>query len=81
MDQTNNSSSTVWYIVGALVIVALAFWYFTSPKSPSAPAESTAVQAPANTTATISGEFSQTQDNPTALEQDAAASAAAVQSF
>jgi len=78
MDQTTNSSNTMWYIVGAVVIIALAFWYFSA--SP-AKAPTTSTQASDNTTAAISADLNQTSDGSAELNTAAAASAQAVQSF
>ncbi|MCX6786642.1 MAG: hypothetical protein NTU85_02405 [Candidatus Kaiserbacteria bacterium] len=77
MDQ--GLSSKMWYIIGAVVVIALAFWYFSA--SPvKAPTANT--QTPSdNTTAAISADLNQTSDGSAELDQAAAASAQAVQGF
>lgn len=79
MDQTTQSSGTIWYVIGAIIIIALAFWYFSA--SPvSAPTANT--QTPSDTTtAAIANDFSQIPDSSAALDADAAAAAQAVQGF
>jgi hypothetical protein len=78
MDQTTNSN-TMWYIIGAVVIIALAFWYFSASPA-QAPTAST--PAASNTTAAaISAELNQTSDGSAALNQDAAVSAQTVAGF
>lgn len=75
MDPTmqQGSSNKLWYIIGAVVIVALAAWYFAGRQAAPAPTESTA--------AAISSEFDQIPDDSAALDQDQAASAQGVQGF
>ncbi len=72
-----------WYIIAAVVIVALlGYWYFgsTSSQSPTSAVEQ--AQLPGltagNTTADISTDLNQTPDPSAALNADAAASAQAV---
>lgn len=79
--QTNQgSSSTMWYIIGAIVIIALAFWYFSASPAQS-PTATTQQSQNTNTAAAISAEFNQTSDGSAALAQDQAASAQAVSGF
>ncbi|MFA6279052.1 MAG: hypothetical protein WCS97_02870 [Candidatus Paceibacterota bacterium] len=74
-----NSSNKMLYVVGIVIIIALAFWYFSS--SPvQAPTSNTQATSD-NTTAAISAELSQTSDGSAELDQAAAASAQAVQGF
>lgn len=70
----------MWYIVGAVVVIAaLAFWYFSA--SPvQTPTTSTQTSGD-NTAAAISNDFNQISDNTAALDADAAASAQAVSGF
>lgn len=77
MDQTTQSSNTLWYIVSAVVLIALAFWYF-SAKSPTVVTTPTASD---NTTAAISSDLSQIPDVSADLDAAAAASAQAVSGF
>lgn len=79
MDQ--NSSSKIWYIVGAIVIIAFATWYFYEPRTPIDSTESTAVLSGGDTTADISADLDQITDDSSALDQDASASAEAVSGF
>ena len=78
MDKTN-SSANVWYIIGAVVVIAaLAFWYFSTTRAPS----TTGTETSGDTTAAaISAELNQISDDSGTLEQDASASAAAVGSL
>lgn len=78
MDQTTNSSNMMWYIVGAIVIIALAFWYFSV--SPASPTTSTQTSGD-NTAAAISADFNQISDNTATLDAEAAASAQTVSGF
>lgn len=71
MDQ--GSSNNMWYIVGAVIIVALALWYFMG--RPATRTETTNDTS----TAALTDEFNQIPDDSAALDQDAAASAEAVQ--
>ncbi len=77
MDQTTNSSNTMWYIVGAIVVIALAFWYFSAKP----PVEVTPQTPNENTAAAISAEFAQIPDVSVELDQAASASDQAVQGF
>ena len=79
MDQTTNSSNTMWYIIGAVVIIALAFWYFSASPVPS-PTASTQTTSD-NTATAITAELNQTSDGSAVLNQDAAASAQVVSGF
>ena len=72
------SSNKIWYIIGLLVIIALAFWFSSS--SP-AKAPTTNQVSRDNTTAAISSDLSQTSDGSAELDQAAAASAQSVQGF
>lgn len=70
MDQTTNqNSSTKWYAVGAVVIVAFAFWYFYVKQSPDINTQPTE----SGTTADISADFDQIQDVSAELDADASA--------
>jgi hypothetical protein len=85
MDSQNSSNKT-WYIIGVVVVVALALWYFSSSGvSPSANTGPTAVEqtqtSPDTTTAAISSDLNQIPDDTAALDQAAVAAAAAVQAF
>jgi len=71
------------YIIGAVVVIALAFWYLYPLNSSvdTVPPE-TVTQTPAsagNTTAEISAEFEQIADDTAELNQAAASSAQDVQ--
>ena len=78
----------VWYAVGAVVIIALGFWYFYG-RAPAA-GEPAGTQASAveqsqiptlsggDTTADISADLSQIPDTSAALDADASASASAI---
>ena len=73
MDQTNPSNRT-WYIVGAVVVIAvLALWYYST--------QSPGIETPSDTTADLSDELEQIPEDSAALDADAAASAAALQGF
>ncbi|MDO8593588.1 MAG: hypothetical protein Q7R59_01655 [bacterium] len=79
-------SNGVWYAVGAVVIIALGFWYFYGMKVPAAETSAVEqVEIPAltggNTTADISADLSQIPDDSAALNQDASASAQVVSGF
>lgn len=71
MDQ--NSSSKIWYIVGAIVIIAFAAWYFYEPRMPIDNAESTAALSGGDTTVDISADLDQITNDSSALDQEAAA--------
>lgn len=84
MDQS--SSNKTWYIISAVVIVAFAAWYFYPTQSSTIDTQPSAIEnnqaAPVsegNTTADIQADLNQTLDDSAALDQDAAASAQAVQ--
>lgn len=90
MNPIPQSSQTngIWYVVIALVVIALGLWYFYGSKASTTSTEPTAVeqtQIPAltsgNTTANISADLNQITDTSSALDADAAASAAAVSGF
>ncbi|MFZ3044228.1 MAG: hypothetical protein WA058_03955 [Minisyncoccia bacterium] len=73
-----------WYIIGAIVVIALAVWYFYGRQvpsvGPSALEEASALSSD-NTMAAISAELSATPDDTAALSQDAAASEQSVSGF
>lgn len=85
MDQTTNQSSAKWYAVGAVVIVAFAFWYFYMKQSPAINTQPTAVEqvqtlelSGGNTTADITTDLNQVSDSSAALNADATAAANAL---
>jgi uncharacterized protein HemX len=85
MDQ---GSSLRWYLIGTVIILALGLWYFYGKQESVIDTQSSAIeqtQLPAlstgDTTADISADLNQTPDDSAALDQDAAASAQAVQGF
>lgn len=73
MDQ--GSSNKMWYVVVAIVVIALALWYYLGRPSVSTPS------AGDTTAAAITSEFGQIPDDSAALDQDAVVSAEAVQGF
>jgi hypothetical protein len=74
-EQTSNAS--LWYIVGGVAILsALGLWYFSS----QTPAEEMPAVSDDTSAAAINAEIEQLPDD-SELDQDAAASAQAVQSF
>lgn len=83
-----NSSHTVWYIIG-IVVIALALWYFLSQSPSSTITTETPIteETPQTTlstgdsTADISADLNQTVDSSAALSADADASAQAVSGF
>lgn len=84
----HDSSMKMWWIVGAVVVLALAGWYFYGGKVPTesvgtSAAEQVTIPAPSSgdTTADISADLAQTPDTSAALDADAAASAQAVSSL
>lgn len=89
--QDGSSSNTVWYVIGAVVVVAvLALLYFYEIKDPIATDDQAPVAeqqeqaaAPAltsgNTTSDISADINQTPDTSSELEAETAASAAVIQ--
>jgi len=89
--QTINSDSSgkTAYIVGAVIIVlALGLWYYYSAQSPlldtfetSPTAQEQAPLTSGDTTADISADLNQLPDDTATLNQNAAASAEAVESF
>ncbi len=93
MDQ--GSSTNMWYLVGAVVVIAaLGLWYY-STLSPAVnmPSQTIGTQAPAtdsaqttslssgNSVADISADLSQTSDGSAELSQAAAASVQDIQGF
>lgn len=79
MDNKKSSNKT-WYIIGIIIIIALAFWYF-STKSSSTPAPTATGQAGSDSVSAISSDLNQIPDDTAALDQAASSSAAAVNSF
>lgn len=90
-----DSSTNMWYLVGAVVVIAaLGLWYY-STLSPAAdmPSQTIGTQAPAtdsaqttslssgNSVADISADLSQTSDGSAELGQAAAASVQDIQGF
>lgn len=90
-----DSSTNMWYIVGAVVVIAtLGLWYY-STLSPAAdmPSQTIGMQAPAadsaqttslssgNSVADISADLNQTSDGSAELSQAAAASVQDIQGF
>ncbi len=76
--QTTESSNTMWYIIGAVIIIAIGLWYFYAPQSMTTSTESTANDT---TTAAISADLEQIPDDSAAFNQAAAASAQDVSGF
>ncbi|MCR4275879.1 MAG: hypothetical protein NUV90_00630 [Candidatus Parcubacteria bacterium] len=81
MDQTTNSSNTMWYTVGAVVVIALGFWYFYGSTAPTPGVQPTAVSQSANTTAAIANDLNAVPDVSAELTTDQAASAQTVSGF
>lgn len=82
MDYKNSSNKT-WYIIGIVVVIALAFWYFLANSSSSTitgPSTAEQTQTPP-TTASISSDLNQIPDDTATLNQAASASAATVNGF
>ena len=91
--ETNQDSGMGWYAtVIVVIIIALgAWWYFSSMKAqaPVTPTDSSAIEntsstpvvSAGNTTADIQADLEQTADGSAALDQQAAASAKAVEGF
>ena len=85
------SSASVWYVVGAIVVVALVASYFVmkSPSATEVPSDSQALteqtETPAltagNTTSDISADLIQTTDASAGLDADASASASDLNSL
>lgn len=81
-----NSSKGMWYLIGALIIVALALWYFYGGQTPSAKAPTTE-EAPlpdlstGDTTADIASDLNETPDISADLEAAAAAAAREIDSL
>ena len=74
-----------WYIIGILVLIALALWFVFGTQKAVVP-QTSALQekqeaslTAGDTTADISADLNQTADTSAALDADAAASAQAVQ--
>ena len=75
MEQMNQDAPTkTWYVIAAVVVIALVLWYVYMPKSASPTAADTS-------TTQISAELNQIPDDSSLLNQDASASAADVSSF
>ncbi|NNM83750.1 hypothetical protein HKL94_00835 [Candidatus Parcubacteria bacterium] len=79
MDNQKSSNKT-WYIIGIVIIIALAFWYF-STKSPSTTAPAATGQTTNDSVSAISSDLNQIPDDTAALNQAASSSAAAVNGF
>lgn len=71
----------MWYIVGAVVVIALGFWYFYGSTAPTPGAQPTAVSQSANTTAAIANDLNATPDVGAGLTADQAVSAQVVSGF
>lgn len=74
----------MWYIVGAIVVIALGFWYFYGNKAPTPGAQPTAVsqtQTADNTTAAIANDLNAVPDVGAGLTADQAVSAQTVSGF
>ncbi len=90
MDQNMNegSSYVMWYIVGAVIVIAaLAFWYYSS-QSTMTNIQNTVVDqtqteslTTSNSVVDIMADLNQTLDSSAELNQAAAASAQDVQAF
>ncbi len=84
-----SSSGRTWYVVGAIVVIAvLALWFFSSSRSQAPSTPSSAIdqtqESPlsgGNTVADISADLNSAADGSALLDQDAAASASAIQGF
>lgn len=82
-----DSSSKTTYLIGAIVVIAaLGLWYYYSMQPQTATAPTTLEESPApltsgDTTADISADLSQLPDDTATLNQNAAASADAVEGF
>ena len=84
-----SSSGRIWYVVGAIVVIAvLALWFFSSTPSQAPGTSSSALQetqesplSGGNSIADISADLNQAADGSALLDQDAAASASAIQDF
>ena len=90
MDQRTNQSSSIaiWYVIGAVVIIAFAFWYFYGKQTSTTDTQSTVVeqtQTPAqssgNTTADISADLNQVTDASVGLDADASATGGDINSL
>lgn len=76
----SGSRRSVWYLVGTLVVIGLALWYFFGMSS-SAPSSNPSVgqtNPSANSVAGIQADLNQT-DSSASLSSDMASSAAAIQ--
>lgn len=70
----------MWYVVAAVVIAALAFWYYAGKGNMNT--QNLGTQNPSdNSAAAINADFNSTPDGSTALASDQSASAQAVSSF
>lgn len=87
MDQTlnQNSSNKILYSVGAIIVIALVAWYLTSKQPVTSPKTTVDEQASTpsltsgDTTVDIMMELNMTPDNSATIDQDAAATASAIQ--
>lgn len=79
-----NSSGKMWYLIIAVVIIALGLWYYYGKQTSSTGTESPAAQQAAsdvsgNTTTDISANLNQIPNDSALLDQDASAVDQAVQ--
>ena len=75
-----DSSAKMWWIIGGIVILAVAGWYFYGSKAPIAGTQTSQVTAD-NTTTAIANDFNATPDVGAGLTADQAASAQTVSGF
>lgn len=81
MDTQDKGSGMMWYVIGLIALVAIAAWYFYTPKA-AAPTTSPSQAGAADTSTTaLNQELNQIPDNSAELNQAAAAAAADVSSF
>lgn len=84
MDYQNTdqgSSAKMWWIIGGLVVLAVAGWYFYGGKTTAPSAQAPTVSQSANTTAAIANELNAVPDVSAGLTADQAASAQTVSGF
>jgi len=84
----DSSNGTRYAVIGIVIIIALALWYFYAKRAPvdgiqTQSAEQAQLPAPSsgNTTADISSDLNQIPDTSAALNADASASANDIQSL
>jgi len=75
MDQ---GSAKMWWIIGIIVVVAVAGWYFYGNKTPSSGVQTSAIP---NTTTDIANDLVATPDVSAGLTADEATSAQTVSGF